>query len=286
MYRQKDIFYQTFQPSPDLAHLVAYYFVYENSAAAIGQEYALSDGNPGISFALHQPYQFFSGNTKHTIQADAFICGAFTRGILVDKPVTSQKMVGIKFTADGLHYLLKESLSGLGEKQVWHLETVLGRQAIQLADQVREAPDIYGQIAALETYLRHTLQPGKLPDATFRQAIRLIRQAGGKISIEEVAATVSVNYKWLERKFICYTGTTPKEYARLTRFMHTYLDFRNKPLADLMDIAISHGYYDQNHFIKEFKHFTTYTPTQLQQAPVFDLAEVMEVADKVIKPET
>jgi AraC-like DNA-binding protein len=33
-------------------------------------------------------------------------------------------------------------------------------------------------------------------------------------------------------------------------------------VADLLGLAIAHGYYDQNHFIKEFKYFTHHTPTQ------------------------
>ncbi len=29
-----------------------------------------------------------------------------------------------------------------------------------------------------------------------------------------------------------------------------------------MEVVITYGYYDQNNFIKEFKHFTHHTPTQ------------------------
>jgi AraC-like DNA-binding protein len=280
MNRPTDIIYQMYKPSPDLAHMVSFYFLYQRTADTQGQEFALSDGNPGISFVLNQPYPFRSSGQEYISTSEAFVCGAFTKGLYAEKTTSPQKMFGVKFTTDGLYYLLKESLAGLKEKPVWNLEIVLGSQATRLAELILEAPEVAQQIHLLETYFRQNIHFSKEPDIKFRQAAGLIRQTQGKLPIEEIAYKLSLNYKWLERKFIAYTGTTPKEFSRLIRFIHTYFHFKRTGLADLMDIAIYNGYYDQNHFIKEFKYFTGYTPTQLQQAPVFDLAAIMEPLTK------
>jgi AraC-like DNA-binding protein len=276
MNRQTNIVYQIYKPSPDLAHLVRYYFLYENKEPYWHTEFALSDGDPGISFASENASYLSFNAANEQMSASAFICGAFSRGIYVSKGVVEQKMFGVKFTVDGLYTLLREPLGSLQVSPVWKLEDVLGNHARRLAEKIGEVPEVAGQIAALESYLRSTISVSVPVESTFRQAVVLIKHARGQISIEQIVNKLSVNYKWLERKFIAYTGTTPKEYARLIRFMHTYLDFRRDLSADLMQLAINNGYYDQSHFIKEFRHFTGYTPTQLLLAPVYDLAGIIE----------
>lgn len=281
MNSKENIIYQIYRPSPDLAHLVSYYFLYENSAATSRQEFALSDGNPGISFALQQPYTLLSADNTHLGFSQAFVCGAFTKGIYVNKSSFPQKMFGVKLMTDGLHSLLQLPLSGLREKPIWHLESLIGSRAAVLADRIIELPEISQKIYILESFLRKNMHICKKPERRFREAVMLIRQSRGQLPIEQVAKRLSLNYKWLERKFIDYTGTTPKEFSRLVRFIYTYFHFKRTGITALLDIAIENGYYDQNHFIKDFKHFTGYTPTQLQQAPVYDLASIMEPLNKI-----
>jgi AraC-like DNA-binding protein len=281
MSKQTDIIYQVYKPSSDLAHLVNYYFLYENNSKTIAEEFALSDGNPGISFALHQPYALESSDQEYVSASAAFICGAFTKGLYARNSSVPQKMFGVKFTIDGLYYLLQEQLNGLNVQPVWNAEIVVGNKIAMLTEQIREAADSFQRIHLLETFLRKYSSICELPDWKFRQVVSLIRQTNGQQQIEEIAKKVSLNYKWLERKFMQYTGTTPKEFSRLIRFTHTYFHYKRTGLTDVLDIAISNGFYDQNHFIKEFKHFTGYTPTKLQQTSIYDLASIMEPLSKV-----
>ena len=281
MNKQTESIYQVYRPSADLAHLVNYYFLYENTTQAMAEEFALSDGNPGISFALHQPYALKSADQKYVFASTAFVCGAFTKGLYAGNSPVAQKMFGVKFTIDGLYYLLQEPMNGLNVQPVWNAEIVVGNKVSALTEQIREAADSFQRIHLLETFLRKYSRTSEAPDRKFRQAVRLIRQTNGQQHIDEIARKVSVNYKWLERKFMHYTGTSPKEFSRLIRFIHTYFHYKKVGITDLLDVAIANGYYDQTHFIKEFKHFTGYTPTQLQQAPIYDLASIMEPLSKV-----
>jgi AraC-like DNA-binding protein len=260
--------------------VVAYYFLYQNASGLSGQEFALSDGNPGISFSLADAYSFTMGAAKEVCTADAFICGAFTKGIYVKKGERAQQMFGVKFTVDGLYFLLKEPVSALSHKPVWLVDAVLGNSSVILTEQIRQVPGVQQKIQVLETYIRKNLSLRKPVDLLFRQAVKYIKQSGGQARIEQVATQVNIGYKGLERKFIAYTGLTPKEFARLIRFVHTYFDYKRQGPADLLDIAIRNGYYDHTHFNKDFKQYTSYSPTQLLQAPVYDLASIMEPIHK------
>jgi AraC-like DNA-binding protein len=55
-------------------------------------------------------------------------------------------------------------------------------------------------------------------------------------------------------------GLTPKEFSRVLRFQHVLNTLFRKRNADWTEIALRFGYYDQSHFIHEFKTFTGITP--------------------------
>ncbi|HMI02139.1 MAG TPA: helix-turn-helix domain-containing protein [Pedobacter sp.] len=89
-----------------------------------------------------------------------------------------------------------------------------------------------------------------------------IHKIKGKSTVRNVINDVGVNYKWLERSFAQHIGLLPKEYIQLQRFIHAYLDLVGLGDVDLMRIAISNGYYDANHFLKDFKAYTGKTPLE------------------------
>jgi AraC-like DNA-binding protein len=93
-----------------------------------------------------------------------------------------------------------------------------------------------------------------------KTAVDNIKQHKGQISASELAQKLSVTKKTLERKFSEYIGFTPKRFASLIRFQNILLDINNK--ASLTECSFNHGYFDQSHFIKDFKMFSGYTPRE------------------------
>lgn len=92
-------------------------------------------------------------------------------------------------------------------------------------------------------------------------AIEYINRNKGQISVARVTHQLGVNYKWLERNFLNHFEITPKEYIQLQRFISAYVHLHDKS-CDLHGTAIAGGYYDYNHFMKEFKDFTGKTPLE------------------------
>ncbi len=54
-------------------------------------------------------------------------------------------------------------------------------------------------------------------------------------------------------------------YARIARFHKAYRIIENTPIVSWADLAYEAGYYDQTHFIKDFKEFARLTPTLVQK---------------------
>jgi AraC-like DNA-binding protein len=81
-------------------------------------------------------------------------------------------------------------------------------------------------------------------------------------SIENIASHANMSIKTFERKFIEQVGISPKLFSRIIRFNTAIALKMNNPERSWTDIAHGCGYYDQMHFIKDFKLFSGITPTQ------------------------
>ncbi|PJZ61118.1 hypothetical protein CH376_14770 [Leptospira adleri] len=87
-----------------------------------------------------------------------------------------------------------------------------------------------------------------------------MKNSEGKISISSLCRESGISQSRMERDFRTYIGVSPKEYSDLIRFRKS-LSAKNRS-KNLTELAYSSGYYDQAHFIREFKKRTGKTPKQ------------------------
>jgi AraC-like DNA-binding protein len=114
-------------------------------------------------------------------------------------------------------------------------------------------------IALLEQVLVPRLINSK-PDPLISLAIQKIRSAGGLIPIRQLTGQLYLSQDAFEKRFRQTVGTSPKHFStiiRLRNAIHTH-----SRANSLTDTALSAGYYDQAHFIKDFKGFTGQPPGQ------------------------
>ena len=69
-----------------------------------------------------------------------------------------------------------------------------------------------------------------------------------------------VSSRWLERHFQTAVGVSPKRLARLVRFRRVLAALDANPADGGVAVALDHGYYDQAHFIAEFRAFAGDAP--------------------------
>jgi len=60
-------------------------------------------------------------------------------------------------------------------------------------------------------------------------------------------------------------GTTPKVFSRITRFLNICRHLEEHQNKTLTQLTQECGFYDQAHFIKEFKEFSGFTPKEFFQ---------------------
>ncbi|TGL63552.1 AraC family transcriptional regulator [Leptospira sarikeiensis] len=90
------------------------------------------------------------------------------------------------------------------------------------------------------------------------EAISRIKNSLGEIGIKGLAKDLGVSQSSLERGFKSRMGLNPKEYASLVRFRNIFKFYNSS--TSLTRIGLESGYYDQAHFIREFKRKTGISP--------------------------
>ena len=82
-------------------------------------------------------------------------------------------------------------------------------------------------------------------------------------SVHELKKLTGLSYSTLERRFKNETGISPKQFLLLNRFKQALSVIDPSSKKDWFDLVVDFGYHDQNHFIKEIKRFSGFTPNQL-----------------------
>lgn len=99
-------------------------------------------------------------------------------------------------------------------------------------------------------------------DKLIMEAVNLIYQSRGTIRIRELNDKLFISQSPFEKRFRKVVGTTPKKFASIVRFNSVLDDLNTK---SLIDICFEYNFFDQAHFIKDFKQFTGDTPEHFKR---------------------
>ncbi len=104
------------------------------------------------------------------------------------------------------------------------------------------------------------------PDAVQRICAFIVERRG-QVRMDDLAFQAALSARQLRRLFLHQTGLSPKHFCRVIRFRHSLSQLRGSPRGDWTGVALDSGYYDQAHFINEFREFSGYTPGEFATLP-------------------
>ena len=100
-------------------------------------------------------------------------------------------------------------------------------------------------------------------DKLIVEAVKLIYQSKGSIRIKELNEKLFISQSPFEKRFRKVVGTTPKKFASIVRF-NTVLNTLGNAKS-LTEICYENNFFDQAHFIKDFKQYTGDTPENFKR---------------------
>jgi len=129
-----------------------------------------------------------------------------------------------------------------------------------LNHKIIEAKTFHERVALIEPYMLALLHVGSKHQAFLYDAVQALYYGHAFIRPKDVSQHLGVGERQLQRIFKEEMGVGPKQFIRLSRFQNTAKDLLLARPNDTLKVALEHGYYDQSHFIRDFKHFVGETP--------------------------
>lgn len=251
--------YRECRPSPALRSLVERLWWLEGPAEAIGVEPIPPDGHAEIIVHAGDPFVERRDDGTMHVQERVLLAGQITRAVRL-APRGFARVVGARLRPDAAHRLLGARQDEL-TNHIVDLRDVHRALARRLTDDVarREAGD--DMVAALDRALRD-LAPSGEQISPARLAIAYAHRRRGLVRVPELARHVGLSVRQLERVFAERVGLTPKSHLRIIRFQEVLRTLRGgEERRTWADLATAHGYYDQAHFIRDFKRFVGVAPS-------------------------
>lgn len=239
------------------------------------QRYILTEGHipkgeelrhlliPGITEIVYfnlseDPQTFVQGDVRSVI-SDGFVSGQLLssfEGIFSGHV----KLLGIHMHTPAMYQLF-----GMPVKLMLNgglmLEDVMGSRATSLCHEIQEIKSVSLIIKRLEIFLTGLLRNTKISaHSALYSSLNSIINFSGNTSVKNLANDNNISVRGLQKIFLTQVGLTPKQYSRMYRFGEVIRSVNANKFS--WKYAVEHlGFFDQAHFLNDFKSITGLSPS-------------------------
>jgi AraC-like DNA-binding protein len=167
-------------------------------------------------------------------------------------------VIGVAFKPAGVVRLMTAPTEEFRDTQV-PLEFMTGGD--ELRDRLIAAPTAASRFVLMEKFLLRQLQESRELHRAVRYAVSAFERTPCP-SVAAVLKQIGLSERRFSRIFSEQIGLTPKLFQRVRRFQNTLASLPSHGDIDWAATAFANGYYDQAHFINDFRAFTSVTPSE------------------------
>jgi Helix-turn-helix domain len=254
--------YQTFQPHSDLQSLVKCYWTLEIQAQKdVQRQLIIPDGCIEMIFILGDDIKRYTSENEFIIQPREMVLGQITESFFIE-PSGYVNSFAVRFYPYGFANFLTTSIKKLANKET-PIELLFGKNPSKvLGQKILQASDTQKRIEIIEGFLLDKLNNKATIDNFVKKTIDIILLTRGSTTINNILNDDLSKRRQLERKFLKQIGISPKQLGKVIRLQTALKMLLNQQSESLTKIAYDSEYYDQAHFIKDFKEFTGTTPKE------------------------
>lgn len=194
----------------------------------------------------------------------AVVSGLATTFEIIDTD-EQEHVVGVSFRPGGTRAFCEAPASELVGRDVALADLWPAAHVRRLREQLLEAPRPSAALDVLEAALASAWRDRPLHRAS-SAALRHFLQAPEAARVSAVAEAAGMSVRRFIDAFTTDVGLTPKQFCRVRRFQHAVAAAHRGAAIDWADLAVAAGYYDQAHFIRDFRAFSGVTPTGYRAA--------------------
>ncbi|WP_310587596.1 helix-turn-helix domain-containing protein [Runella zeae] len=223
------------------------YKVFPSSGLVVGFQYR------GQLFTIHNEVEHALASAGVTGIADSY--KVFKNAPHIGTILVYFTEIGFThFAAHPAHELFNQSVS---------LDYIFDKNKVnETEERLSDVHSDQKRIEIIEQFLLTQLKDIQI-DKLIIEAVRMIYQSKGTIKIKELNEKLAISQSPFEKRFRKIVGTSPKKFASIVRF-NTVLDQLGQ-VKSLTEICYENNFFDQAHFIKDFRQYTGDTPEHFKR---------------------
>lgn len=257
-----DIGFKLIEPCEELKpFLQSFWIVKFKRLASLLPLKIVPDGNSGFIINFSSEFTLKIKNNT-TICKDKYIYFPPTKDTAFVKAKKDICIIGVRFNTAGAYKFFDNDISSFSEN-VYILKNNSNWQLDNLYIKLLKINKLEDRISIIETFLLNKLKKSKKENAPWIfEFINEIKKNKGNIQIEDLYKKFSLNPRNIQRRFKKEVGLAPKTYARIIRVQDTKRTLSSLVIKSLTSLSYEKGFFDQAHFIKDFKQFLKETPKE------------------------
>ncbi|QOD60251.1 AraC family transcriptional regulator [Polaribacter haliotis] len=266
--------HKIFQPQKDLEEWVKCYWTLEGDLENTPiKNTIIPDGTMKLIFHYGETYKHHKNEKESIILPKCFLIGQLTKPYIVE-PLGITGSFVVRFQPNGFLPFSTLTIKEIQNTAV-PIENVFGKDGKEIGEKILNANSTIERITLIENFLLNKLVHKKTIDTIVKSTVETILNANGQFSVNELSQQNNINRRQLTRKFSSTIGLSPKQLSKTIRIQTTLKTLLNNKVKSLTDLAYENEYFDQAHFIKDFKEFTGVTPKEfygddLKMSLIFD----------------
>jgi len=254
--------YQTYTPRKELASIVKFYWTLEVPFDPKNQKQKIvPDGCIEMTFNFGAKIKRYTSDKDFILHPNAMVMGQRTKSFDI-LPTGDVDTFAICFYPIGFANLVKMPLENLVDKETPISELFGQAEADALEQQLFQAIGTRQRIDITEAFFLQILNEKNTISTIVKSTVDALLKTNGTAPINVLLHDDISKRRQLERHFKKQIGISPKQLGRAIRLQATLNLLLNKETATLTEIAYESEYFDQNHFIKDFKDLVGVTPKE------------------------
>lgn len=257
--------FKHFAPSDILKPYIKHYYIFESDSDTEFDDTVFPSGDMEVIFNLGEGIWESSVDNKFLATPKIELWGQITKPLAI-RSKGKHTMLGIKFFTHSASYFFNDGI-GIFNDQITDLSAVIGNTARQLYAKLLETDYRHKRIELIENFLIKQLIANEKRSFKIDKVAHIlsaIKRNPTENSLGHIASKHNITPRYLHKLIYQHTGLSPTSFNKINRFQFS-LKLINESQEPLTTIAYHSGYFDQSHFIRDFKSFTGLTPSAYLQ---------------------
>ena len=255
--------HQAHFPKFPLCQFVDLLIYFEGIVHAHTVDRFLPNGDTEILIDFHDGPQFiYDNHSLKEIQAchHVWASGVRTEPITIPAGTNSSMMV-ISFKKGMAAPFFPFPMNEISDSVV-DADLVWGSEFGRLREKLVETKDLGARFLILENFLITKFVSKMELNPCVEFAVREMAERPDALNIARMNDKIGYSQKHFTEMFRKQVGVNPKAYLKIMRFQKAVRTIDASDDIDWGAVALKCGFYDQAHFINDFKHFSGFTPEQ------------------------